>query len=142
LQKRLQKELADKHYGELPVGQAVIVPTEHEDIPWLVSAPTMRIPMFVSSTPNAYLAFRAALIAIKKHNDRIQHQEEMANGPVGGRIESVLCPGLGTAVGRMPFNVCAKQMFYAYMTVVKGEKKEFASLGDCVNNHFSITRDS
>lgn len=140
LQKRLQKLLKEEHYGELPIGQAVIVPTHKNDIPWLISTPTMRIPMFVHGTPNAYLAFRASLVAIKKHNDRLQHEENVINGPVSGWIESVLCPGLGTAVGRMPFDVCAKQMFYAYMTVWKGEQKYFEHLGQCVDNHYSLTR--
>ena len=30
------------------------------------------------------------------------------------KIESVLCPGLGTAVGRMPYERCAYQMKVAY----------------------------
>lgn len=140
LQKRLQKVLAEEHYGELPIGQAVIVPTENKDIPWCISAPTMRIPMFVMGTPNAYLAFRASLIAVKEHNgwinslDRVPKEREL--------IGSILCPGLGTAVGRMPFDVCAKQMFYAYMQVVKGEQKKFEHLGECVDNHFSLTKEA
>jgi len=61
LQKRLQEKLKKEYYGELPIGQAVIVPTENQDIPYCISAPTMRIPMFVQGTMNAYYAFRAAL---------------------------------------------------------------------------------
>jgi hypothetical protein len=60
LQTRLQAHLRDEHDGELPVGQATIVETFDTAIPYLVSAQTMRIPMNVSSTINAYLAFRAA----------------------------------------------------------------------------------
>ena len=40
---------------------------------------------------------------VKEYN--ATHQE-----PIG----SVLCPGLGTAVGRMPFQRCASQMKIAY----------------------------
>lgn len=36
---------------------------EGRPIQYLVSAPTMRVPMNVTDTPNAYLALRAALIA-------------------------------------------------------------------------------
>jgi len=61
LQERLQALIARDHGGELPVGMAVIVPTAHPDIPWCISAPTMRVPRDVSDTVNAYLAFRAAL---------------------------------------------------------------------------------
>jgi hypothetical protein len=55
LQTRLQAHLRDEHDGELPVGQATIVETFDTAIPYLVSAPTMRVPMTVSNTINAYL---------------------------------------------------------------------------------------
>ena len=44
--------------GELPVGCAVVVETGDRAIPYLVGAATMRVPMDVSETVNAYLAFR------------------------------------------------------------------------------------
>ena len=34
-------------------------------IEWLISAPTMRVPAVIQDTANAYLAFRAVLIAGK-----------------------------------------------------------------------------
>lgn len=48
LQQRLQALINAEHSGELPVGAAVIVPTMHKDIPWCISAPTMRIPRDVA----------------------------------------------------------------------------------------------
>ncbi|CAG2202750.1 unnamed protein product [Mytilus edulis] len=68
-------------------------------IKFLISAPTMRVPKDVISTSNAFLAFRATIIAVEKHN----------RNPENEPIRSVLCPGLGTAVGRMPFDRCAFQ---------------------------------
>ena len=41
-----------KSFGELLVGQADIVETDHETFPWLISAPTMRHPMTILHTPN------------------------------------------------------------------------------------------
>lgn len=38
---------------------------EGKPIKYLISAPTMRIPMDVDTTPNAYLAFRAVILAGK-----------------------------------------------------------------------------
>jgi O-acetyl-ADP-ribose deacetylase (regulator of RNase III) len=35
LQTDLQALLAEQHYGELPVGQAVVVATGHDSIPFL-----------------------------------------------------------------------------------------------------------
>ena len=108
LQDKLQEKIAREHHGELPVGQAAIVDTGDPIIPFLVSAPTMRVPRIVEHTPNAYLAFRAALLAVEEHNRTGQP-----------RIESLLCPGLATAVGRMPVSRAAEQMALAYRVVIE-----------------------
>lgn len=68
VQERLRERLGREHGGELPVGRAVIVPTGRDEIPWCISAPTMRIPGDVADTVNVYLAFRAALTAVVDHN--------------------------------------------------------------------------
>ena len=74
LQKRLQARLLAEHDGELPVGQAVIVETGDATFPFLVSAPTMRVPMDVSDTVNAFLAFRAVIRAVQMfHAYRASH---------------------------------------------------------------------
>jgi O-acetyl-ADP-ribose deacetylase (regulator of RNase III) len=109
LQERLQTLLAKEHDGELPVGQAVIVETHHERIPFLISAPTMRVPMSVANTVNAYLAFRATIRAVREHNNQ-----------TADPIKTVLCCGLGTATGGISPVVCAKQMSAAYRICVEG----------------------
>ncbi|MGC4113696.1 MAG: macro domain-containing protein [Myxococcales bacterium] len=119
VQQRLQALLRASHGGELPVGQAVIVPTDRSEIPWCISAPTMRVPANISDTVNAYLAFRAALRAIAEHNAQRPEQA----------IKTVLCPGLGTAVGRMPPERCARQMHAAWQRVVSGGPFVPSSLG-------------
>ena len=108
----LRRLLADEHGGELPVGSAVIVQTGASDIPWMVSAPTMRVPGPVPNTLNAYLAFRAALRAVVAHN------EAGPRRPIG----SVLCPGLASAIGRMPAGRVARQMRFAYDVVLGGRR--------------------
>lgn len=111
LQQRLQEVIERDFAGELPVGMAVVVPTMHKDIPWCISAPTMRVPRNVAETVNAFLAFRAALLAVIAHN---------ASGLPP--IKTVLCPGLGTAVGQMPVARCARQMRSAWDRVL-GDKR-------------------
>src|SRR5438067_1519964 len=49
--------------GELPVGMAIIVPMANTRLPFVVAAPTMRVPEDVPNTLNAYLAMRAVLVA-------------------------------------------------------------------------------
>jgi O-acetyl-ADP-ribose deacetylase (regulator of RNase III) len=116
LQAALRSVLRQEHGGELPVGQAVVVPTGHPTWRWLVSAPTMRVPSDVSATVHAYLALRAVLRAVDAHNRA--HPEP---------IRSVLSPGLGTAVGKMSAPVCARQMQAAWLG--HSEPIEYASLG-------------
>lgn len=127
LQEALQAKIRDEFFGELPVGWATIVQTGDDAIPFLVSAPTMRVPLIVDETVNAYLAFRAALIAVQQHNVR-----------AGRRIESILCPGLGTAVGRMRPLTCARQMRWAYDAIIEGEVPFPERLGQARETHFRM----
>ena len=128
LQERLRAILAKEHDGELPVGQAVIVETLHERIPFLISAPTMRVPMWVANTVNAYLAFRATIRAVRKHNKESAH-------PIG----TVLCCGLGTAIGGISPAVCAKQMAAAYLICVRGQMNSPFALDGAVAEHGRLT---
>lgn len=113
LQDRLQEKLAKEYSGELPVGQAVIIPTNNKTIKYLIACPTMRVPQDVSKTNNAYLAFKAGLKIALKNN-----------------ITSVLCPGLGTLTGKITPENCAKQMKKAYDEVFgMGEQSFIKKLG-------------
>jgi O-acetyl-ADP-ribose deacetylase (regulator of RNase III) len=127
LQARLRDIIRSEHDGELPVGQAVVVTTGDSGIPFLISAPTMRVPMDVSATVNAYLAFRAAMRTARLHNVAATE-----------RIESILCPGLGTGIGRMSPRVCAHQMFYAYASSHLRQSWEHLSLGSAVDTHHHL----
>ena len=73
---------------------------------------------------NAYLAFRAALRLLKRHN-------RAAAEP----IRSLLCPGLGTAVGRLSPDTSARQMFAAYAVVVLRMEHAPLTLGQAVAEH-------
>ncbi len=100
VERAVQRVIVEAHYGELAVGQAEVVETGHERWPYLVVAPTMRVPESVARTTHAYLSFRAALLAVARHN---------AQGR-GSRIGSLVCCGLGTGIGGMERGRCAIQM--------------------------------
>lgn len=127
LQARLRETLRTEHDGELSMGQALIVETYDAGLPLLVAAPTMRVPGDIRGTPNAYLAFRAALRAVKAHD---QASEQ--------RIRSLLCPGLGTAIGRLPPETAARQMFAAYAVVVLRMENAPLTLGQAVSEHHRL----
>lgn len=127
LQERLRALLRAEHDGELPVGQAVIVETDDPAFPLLISAPTMRVPMDVSRTVNAFLAFRAVIRSVHAWN-------RTASRP----IDSILCPGLGTAVGRMPAEACARQMHHAYRASHLGAQVDPGDLLQACRSHVDL----
>lgn len=116
LSERLREALRTAHDGELPVGQAQIIQIKDDpDFSYLISAPTMRVPGNVSDTANAYLAFRATIRIVQKHNATVDWlNNNGADNQGHTRIKTVLCPGLGTAIGMMPVDRCAIQMRQAY----------------------------
>ncbi|UCD59283.1 MAG: macro domain-containing protein [Candidatus Hydrogenedentota bacterium] len=127
IQPRVQAVLRERHFGELPVGLAEVVTTGNKKFPYLVCAPTMRTPTDVSKTLNAYHAMRAILTAVLRFNG--EHPDA---------IKSVVIPGLGTAVGRMPADRCARQMRAAYDTVLGGGVHKFASLREARRAEFKL----
>ena len=109
IETELRDLLAQRHHGELPVGQAVITATGHPELRYLVSAPTMRVPSRIDDTVNVYLAFRAALIAVLMHNKAD-----------AAPITSLLVPGMGTGIGAVRPGQAARQMRAAYDAIVSG----------------------
>jgi O-acetyl-ADP-ribose deacetylase (regulator of RNase III) len=97
------------HGGELPVGQALIVPTDVPSPAWLISAPTMREPgeLLPPDTVHPYLAARAVF-----HLWRDGRLED--DRPVRKVVRTIALPGLGTGVGGVPPENCARQVMAAW----------------------------
>lgn len=123
-EKKLQKIIKELPESELLVGQALIIETGDKIIPFLISAPTMRIPtnFNIDTSINAYLAMKAILIKAKMDE----------------RINSVAIPGLCTGVGKMQPIIAARQMFQAYKEIILGEKMDFETFGDAQKYHWNI----
>lgn len=126
LEKRLQKMIKALPEGELLVGQSMLLETGDEVIPFLISAPTMRIPtnFNIDTSINAYLAMKAILICAQKEE----------------RIQTVAIPGLCTGVGRMQPAIAAGQMFQAYKEIILGEKMDFATFGESQKHHWNLNQ--
>lgn len=107
VQAKLQKIIREKHHGELLIGQAEIVETDVSQIPFIISAPTMRIPMILKDTVNPYLAARAVFLLIK-HGTFFDGSYK--GEPISNFVQSVAFSGLATGVGKVGFNTCARQM--------------------------------
>ncbi|AXY72731.1 Appr-1-p processing protein [Paraflavitalea soli] len=124
LEKKLQQEIKALPEGELLIGQALLMETGDRVVPFLISAPTMRIPtnFNIDTSINAYLAMKAILIKAKGD----------------ARISSVAIPGLCTGVGRMQPIIAARQMYQAYKEIILGERMGFATFGDAQKYHWNL----
>ena len=108
VQDRLRKLIVDRHHGELVVGAAEIVETDDVRLPYLIAAPTMRVPMILGQeTINPYLATRAVLLLVKRAN--FGHGSK-AEEKISEHVKTVAFPGMGTGVGKVSFMVCARQV--------------------------------
>ncbi|MEG3843378.1 macro domain-containing protein, partial [Microcoleus sp. herbarium14] len=88
VQERLQKLIQTRHHGELLVGTAEVVDTDHAEIPYLIAAPIMRVPTLLRETVNVYLATRAILTLVKFGT--------VPDGtPVKHIIETIAIPDMG-----------------------------------------------
>ena len=103
IQSLVQSSIKRKFHGELPVGSALSIKTGNSNWPYLICAPTMRIPSNVSGTLNAYLAFKAILSEVI-----------LANTKESKTISSLVCCGLATGIGGLSPDLCARQMKFAY----------------------------
>lgn len=88
-------------HGELPVGAAEIVQTGDDEVPFLIAAPTMRVPQILGpGSINPYLAMRAVIMLLREGKFKTG---EFAGGKVRQRIRKVAIPGFGTGVGKVPY---------------------------------------
>lgn len=128
LQIKLQKEIKALPEQELMVGRAMVIPTNDELIPYLISAPTMRVPMNfnIATSVNPYLAMKAALLVAKENT----------------AINEIAIPGFCTGVGKMPFEIAALQMHKAFCEIEKGEKLDFKDFGEAQRHQRSLNPDT
>jgi O-acetyl-ADP-ribose deacetylase (regulator of RNase III) len=124
IETNLRLLIQTEHHGELPVGQAVVTEMHHRAIPFLVTAPTMRVPTVIDGTVNVYLAFRAALLAVRRHNASSARP-----------ISTVLSPAFGTGVGGMDYRRAARQMGAAYRAVILDQREWTADVRSALLHH-------
>jgi O-acetyl-ADP-ribose deacetylase (regulator of RNase III) len=138
VQERLQKIIQEKHHGELLIGQAEIVETDVDQIPFVISAPTMRVPMILKDSVNPYLAARAVFLLIKHgtfFNGNFQGER------INKFVQGVAFSGLATGVGRIGFNTCARQMQKAIKDFILDENAFPQSWVDASAKHQELYTD-
>jgi O-acetyl-ADP-ribose deacetylase (regulator of RNase III) len=101
IENRVREKIARVAYGELPIGRCSSIGLDRGAFKNLLIVPTMRVPMDVHLTSNAYVAMRAMLSKVKTDE-----------------IDSVTMPVLCTGVGKMDPLVAATQMKMAYKNII------------------------
>jgi O-acetyl-ADP-ribose deacetylase (regulator of RNase III) len=132
IQARLRRQIFDHHHGELVVGHADVIETGHDKIPFLIAAPTMRVPMNLGETVNPYLAARAVFVLVT--HGRFS-SGTFAGEEVSRRIQTVAMPGLGTGVGKVGFNTCAHQVRAAINDILLGQYRMPQSWAEASERH-------
>jgi len=138
VQKKVQDLIKTKHHGELLVGSADIVATENQRIPFLIAAPTMRVPMILKDSVNPYLAARAVFLLIKYGNFSVEPQ---LGKPIKEFVQSVAFPGLGTGVGQVGLNTCAHQVRQAIEEVFLNQKNFPRTWSEAQQEHQKLYTD-
>lgn len=138
VQEKLQKIIREKHHGELLIGQAEIVETDNLQIPFVISAPTMRIPMILKDSINPYLAARAVFLLIKYGTF---FDGNYKGEPIDKFVQSVAFPGLATGIGRIGFNTCASQVQKAIEDVILKKRTFPLSWVDASAKHQELYTD-
>ena len=133
VQDQLRKTILERHHGELLIGSAEIVETGNLRMRYLIAAPTMRVPMVLGTeTINPYLAARAVLLLVK-HDKFSQGADAGEN--ISEQVETIAFPGMGTGVGRVPAEVCARQVRVAIDHVLLGKFQVPVSWAEASERH-------
>ena len=135
VQDRLRQIIAERHNGELLVGCAEIVETDYVRIRHLIAAPTMRIPTVLEpQTVNPYLASRAVFLLIQ---EGIFLEGQLEGQKISEHVGKVAFPGMGTGIGRVSPELCAKQVRAAIDEIVLG-KHQFPPTWTKIKEHFEM----
>lgn len=124
--------------GELPVGAAEIASTGDDEVPFLIAAPTMRVPEILGSeTINPYLAMRAVIMRIR--NGRFK-DGQFEGSAISDHVKTIAVPGLGTGVGKVPYSLAAFQICEAVRLHASGRHSLPKSWDEATENHIALLK--
>jgi O-acetyl-ADP-ribose deacetylase (regulator of RNase III) len=132
IQMRVRRQIYDHHHGELLVGVADIVETGDSAIPFLIAAPTMRVPMALRDSVNPYLAARGLFLLLRYG---VFSSSPHVGQPVRDHVRTVAVPGLGTGVGRIDSATCARQVRQAIEDVLLAQPPMPQSWAEASERH-------
>lgn len=127
LQEELRTRIAERHFGELHVGQAEVLPTGAERPRFVIAAPiAWSAPGDLRDTINVYLATRAALLAVRAADDL----------PIG----SIALPLIGMAEGKLSAYAAGRQIRYGVRAVLRDEPRRMQNLSKAARREKDLKR--
>jgi O-acetyl-ADP-ribose deacetylase (regulator of RNase III) len=127
LQESLQKIIVSDYFGELLVGQAEILPSRTASPAHVIAAPLVRtIDDDLTNSMHAYLAMRAALLAIRNNPDK--------------EITSLGVPLIGTGRGGLTAYTSARQIRYAIRGILREKPRKLEHLSKLKRRENSLKR--
>jgi O-acetyl-ADP-ribose deacetylase (regulator of RNase III) len=121
LQTRVQMIIRLQKFQELLVGSAIVVPTYHEAIRFLIVAPTMRVPKIITDPADVMLATRAAV--------RIA---------TDFRLERIVMPSMGTGCGQLRLDIAARAMRAGIEAGLRDTPRRPYSWREAQERHFQL----
>jgi O-acetyl-ADP-ribose deacetylase (regulator of RNase III) len=121
LQTRVQMVIRLQKFQELLVGSAVVVPTYHEAIRFLIVAPTMRVPKIITDPADVMLATRAAI-----------------RSALDFRFEHIAMPGMGTGCGQVRPEIAASAMRAGIEAGLRNTPRRPYSWREAQERHFQL----
>jgi O-acetyl-ADP-ribose deacetylase (regulator of RNase III) len=121
LQTRVQMVIRLQKFQELLVGSAVVVPTYHNAIRFLIVAPTMRVPKIITDPADVMLATRAAV--------------RMA---CNFRMDHIAIPGMGTGCGQVRPDIAARAMRAGIEAGLRDTPRRPHSWREAHERHFAL----
>jgi O-acetyl-ADP-ribose deacetylase (regulator of RNase III) len=108
-------------FQELLVGSAVVVPTYHQSIPFLIVAPTMRVPKIITDPADVILATRAAI--------RVA---------LDFRFNHIAIPGMGTGCGQVRPDIAVRAMRAGIKAGLRDTPRRPLSWREAPERHFQL----
>jgi O-acetyl-ADP-ribose deacetylase (regulator of RNase III) len=121
LQTRVQMMIRLQKFQELLVGSAVVVPTYHEAIRFLIVAPTMRVPKIIVDPADVMLATRAAIRVACDF-----------------RFDHIVMPGMGTGCGQVSPDIAARAMRAGIEAGLRDTPRRPYSWREAQERHFAL----
>jgi O-acetyl-ADP-ribose deacetylase (regulator of RNase III) len=121
LQTRVQMIIRLQKFQELLVGSAVVVPTYHAAIRFVIVAPTMRVPKIITDPADIMLATRAAVRVATDF-----------------RFDHIVMPGMGTGCGQLRPDIAARAMRAGIEAGLRDTPRRPYSWREAQERHFQL----